>query len=354
MKNNLIRGVRKASDFLMALQLTGAFKRDSLANLQVRLPAVVIGGGLTGIDTTTELPAYYPVQVEKFLDRWEALRREAARGDALAMLDAEEARDRARVPRARARRARRARARRGRRRGAQLRAARRAWGGVSLVYRKRIQDSPRLSPQPRGDHQVPRGGRRASSRSWRRSACVPDERGALRGGRVRSPRRRGRRVDGDRREGRAAGAQPVGRGRHLAQRHLRARAPGHVRDRSRAKAFKSYRAVRGADGGFGLEAGRDAARSGLLHLLPAGRPDGQLLRRQPPRLRRARWCRRWPRPRTATRTSGAVRGRDRDAHAAASSRRATPPGVRFADALDDELARHGRARRAPDRRPSSR
>ena len=38
-KNNLIRGVRKASDFLMALQLTGGFKRDSLANLQVRLPA---------------------------------------------------------------------------------------------------------------------------------------------------------------------------------------------------------------------------------------------------------------------------------------------------------------------------
>src|SRR4029079_14705616 len=26
MKNNLIRGIRKASDFLMALQLTGAFK----------------------------------------------------------------------------------------------------------------------------------------------------------------------------------------------------------------------------------------------------------------------------------------------------------------------------------------
>ena len=28
-KNNLIRGIRKASDFLMALQLTGAFKKDS-------------------------------------------------------------------------------------------------------------------------------------------------------------------------------------------------------------------------------------------------------------------------------------------------------------------------------------
>src|SRR4029077_19544609 len=58
-KNNLIRGVRKASDFLMALQLTGGFKRDSLANLQVRLPAIVVGGGLTGIDTTTEAAAYY-------------------------------------------------------------------------------------------------------------------------------------------------------------------------------------------------------------------------------------------------------------------------------------------------------
>ncbi len=51
MKNNLIRGIRQASDFLMALQLTGAFKKDTLSNLQVRLPAIVIGGGLTGIDT---------------------------------------------------------------------------------------------------------------------------------------------------------------------------------------------------------------------------------------------------------------------------------------------------------------
>lgn len=66
LKNNLLRGIRKASDFLMALQLTGAAKASSLANLQVRLPAGVIGGGLTAIDTATELMAYYPVQVEKF------------------------------------------------------------------------------------------------------------------------------------------------------------------------------------------------------------------------------------------------------------------------------------------------
>ena len=73
MKNNLIRGIRKASDFLMALQLTGAFKREALPNLQARLPAVVIGGGLTAIDTATELMAYYPLQVEKMLQQYETL-----------------------------------------------------------------------------------------------------------------------------------------------------------------------------------------------------------------------------------------------------------------------------------------
>ena len=57
----------------MALQLTGAAKADSVANMQVRLPVVVVGGGLTAIDTATESLAYYPVQVEKFLRRYEAL-----------------------------------------------------------------------------------------------------------------------------------------------------------------------------------------------------------------------------------------------------------------------------------------
>ena len=65
----IARGIRKASDFLMALQLTGAYKRSALANLQVRLPSIVIGGGLTAIDTATELIAYYPIQVEKTAER---------------------------------------------------------------------------------------------------------------------------------------------------------------------------------------------------------------------------------------------------------------------------------------------
>src|SRR5688500_3967483 len=90
MKNNLVRGVRKASDFLMALQLTGAFKREALPNLQARLPAVVIGGGLTGIDTATELFAYYPVQVEKVLDRYETLSAEKGESKVRGGYDAEE------------------------------------------------------------------------------------------------------------------------------------------------------------------------------------------------------------------------------------------------------------------------
>src|SRR3569833_795353 len=76
MKNGLVRGVRQASDFLMALQLTGAAKTDSLDNLQIRMPIAVIGGGLTAVDTATESLTNYVVQVEKFLTRYEALRDE--------------------------------------------------------------------------------------------------------------------------------------------------------------------------------------------------------------------------------------------------------------------------------------
>lgn len=70
---SLARGVRLAADFLMNLQLSGAALKESLSNLQVRLPIVVIGGGLTAVDTAVEALKYYPKQVEKFLKRIEEL-----------------------------------------------------------------------------------------------------------------------------------------------------------------------------------------------------------------------------------------------------------------------------------------
>jgi NADPH-dependent glutamate synthase beta subunit-like oxidoreductase/NAD(P)H-flavin reductase len=72
-KNNFLKGIRMASDFLMALQLTGAERENLLSNLQVRLPIVVVGAGLTAMDTACEALAYYPKQVENFAKKYQIL-----------------------------------------------------------------------------------------------------------------------------------------------------------------------------------------------------------------------------------------------------------------------------------------
>ncbi len=142
LKNNLMRGIRKASDFLMALQLTGAAKASSLANLQVRLPAGVIGGGLTAIDTATELLAYYPVQVEKILTRYQALVKAygepTVRGrydqEEIGILDEFLAHGKAiAAERQRAEAASEA---------PNFQPLLAAWGGVTLFYRKGMKDAP--------------------------------------------------------------------------------------------------------------------------------------------------------------------------------------------------------------------
>jgi NADPH-dependent glutamate synthase beta subunit-like oxidoreductase/NAD(P)H-flavin reductase len=140
--NGLARGVRTASDFLMALQLTGAAKRNSIANLQVRLPVIVIGGGLTAIDTATESLAYYVVQVEKFLVRFEILAAELGE-DAIRDRWSDEEREIAEefLSHARAIRGERRKAARDGH-APRINELLRHWGGVTVAYRRRLIDSP--------------------------------------------------------------------------------------------------------------------------------------------------------------------------------------------------------------------
>jgi NAD(P)H-flavin reductase len=126
----------------MALQLTGAAKADSIANMQLRLPVVVIGGGLTAIDTATESLAYYVVQVERFLARYETLAREIGEDpirdqwDDLEREIGDEFLAHARAIRAE----RAAAAREGR--AARIVELLQRWGGVTISYRRRLLDSP--------------------------------------------------------------------------------------------------------------------------------------------------------------------------------------------------------------------
>ncbi len=140
--NGLARGVRTASDFLMALQLTGAAKPDSIANMQVRLPVVVIGGGLTAIDTATESLAYYPIQTEKFLQRYEVLAREKGE-DAVRASWSPEEREIAEEFLAHARAIRKERATAAtQNREPHIIELLRSWGGATIAYRRRLLDSP--------------------------------------------------------------------------------------------------------------------------------------------------------------------------------------------------------------------
>jgi len=136
MPNGLARGVRMASDFLMALQLTGAAKKDSIANLQLCLPAIVIGGGLTAIDTATEALAYYPVQVEKFAARYEALKAKCPEWNREEKEIAEEFLAHAKAISAVRKKAAKEN------RVPDFLPLLKAWGGVKIIYRKRLQDAP--------------------------------------------------------------------------------------------------------------------------------------------------------------------------------------------------------------------
>ncbi len=142
MKNNLIRGIRKASDFLMGLQLTGAAKKSSLANLQIELPAIVIGGGLTAIDAATELMAYYPYQVEKIYERYEKLIEKFGEEEIFNLFDEEERQIfRKFLEHGKEVKYERNRAQASKEKPNFINLVKK-WGGVKVCYRKGLTDSP--------------------------------------------------------------------------------------------------------------------------------------------------------------------------------------------------------------------
>ncbi len=139
---SLAPGMRQANDFLMALQLGNAAKSSSLTNLQVRLPAAVIGGGLTGVDTATEVQAYYIRQVEKILARHEKLVKKYGEEKVRKRLDPasieilEEFLSHGKAVRKERENAAKEK------RPANFIKLIRQWGGVTIVYRRSMQESP--------------------------------------------------------------------------------------------------------------------------------------------------------------------------------------------------------------------
>ena len=127
LKNNFAKGVRAASDFLMSLQLTGSFKEELFTNLQIRMPIAVIGGGLTAVDTACEAQAYYITQIKKFAQKvakigkekiWQSLNQEEKNIAEEFLQHAAELRD------------------------GDSGELLKKWGGVKILYRKKIQDAP--------------------------------------------------------------------------------------------------------------------------------------------------------------------------------------------------------------------
>ena len=334
MKNNLLRGVRLASDFLMGLQATGAYKANSLANLQLRLPAVVIGGGLTAIDTATEMQAYYVVQAEKALDRYDRLVPKIGEEAIWAKLDEEE---RGIVEtwlkHGRAIRAERSAAAAAGREPDFNRLVR-AWGGVTIVYRKRLQDSPayrlnheeviksleegirfaeRLNPVECIRRRLRRGGRdslRISGAKGWPLAIVRRVRDAAR------PRRDDRRG-------------------HASQHHLQSRTSGHVPARRQGRVLPGPQVPERRRS----EAARARGSLGnrLLYLLREPGPLRHLLRGQSPPLCRQRGQGDGLRQGWPSRNLPRFPGRIRAAESPRTSPSANGTGCMFAESLDEQL-----------------
>lgn len=140
-KNNLLGGIRKSSDFLMQLQLTGAQKNDNLTSMQISLPGIVIGGGLTAIDCATELIAYYPFMVEKIYRRFEQLSDNAKQEYLSSLDDYNKKKFELYISHAKEFISEKENASRENREPKFVEIVNK-FGGVKLIYRKRLNDAP--------------------------------------------------------------------------------------------------------------------------------------------------------------------------------------------------------------------
>ncbi|QOL20195.1 FAD-dependent oxidoreductase [Candidatus Bodocaedibacter vickermanii] len=147
LENMTIPGVRLASDFLMALHLGDAAKFDSKTTLRIQLPLAVIGAGLTAVDTATEALAYYPHKVMNFYQRYQAIVDRDGIEKANELLKADPAVAETFLSHGKILFDETLLAKHENRQPNYLPFLN-EWGGVTVYYRKRIQDAPsyRLNP----------------------------------------------------------------------------------------------------------------------------------------------------------------------------------------------------------------
>ena len=193
--------------------------------MQVRLPVIVVGGGLTAIDTATESLAYYPVQVEKFLQRYETLVAEirAWRRWKPTWTAPERAIAHEFLAHARALRAERDAAQREGRAPQAIAELLQRWGGVTIVVSPPPDRQPVVHAEPRGSREGAGGGhpvRRRSDAARHRSRRAMARAAGLK---VSLQHNDGDGVWHETARTVATGAHDIDRGRHAAQHRARAR-----------------------------------------------------------------------------------------------------------------------------------
>ena len=313
----------------MALQLTGAFKADALSNLQVRLPAVVIGGGLTGIDTATELLAYYPLQVEKIARPARGPGRRHRRGAACTRpLDAEERGILEEfLAHGRAVRAERARAAAAGER-ARLRAAGARLGRRDAGLPQAAAGRAGLPAEPRGGDEGARGGHHLRRRAGAGRGACPTPTATSQAMAFTHPRATAPRAASSCRRARCS-SPPARRPTSPTRRSTRAASRSTARrasSRASAPCSGRRRTVRAR-----------ARSERLLHVVRARRPLRQLLRRQPSALQRQRREGDGLGQGRLSARRGALRRRRWRRSTRRRSRRATRAWQALVARLDDEL-----------------